>query len=211
MAVGNKAVDIARAIDALTVYIKMARLSCGGIIYGRTNVTVVVDELRPDDLDPGLEGLADILQAAVNAGASVGFVQPCTMDQSRTFWRHNVFPSARSGGRIFLVARAADRIVGTVQLITEMLPSQVHRCDVSKLLVHPDFRNRGIAKLLMVALEQKATDMDKRLLTLDTKTGDPAEQIYTAMGYETAGSIPGYCRAPEGDRDDATTYMYKVL
>ena len=73
MAVGNKAVDIARAIDALTVYIKMARLSCGGIIYGRTNVTVVVDELRPDDLDPGLEDLADILQAAVNAGASVGF------------------------------------------------------------------------------------------------------------------------------------------
>jgi ribosomal protein S18 acetylase RimI-like enzyme len=178
---------------------------------GRTNVTVVIDELGADDLDPGLEDLADILQAAVNAGASVGFVQPCSMDQSRDFWRNNVFPSAKAGGRVFLVARTADRIVGTVQLITEMLPSQVHRCDISKLLVHPDFRKRGIAKLLMVALEQRAKDLGKRLLTLDTKTGDPAEKIYTSMGYQTAGSIPGYCRAPEGDRDDATTYMYKAL
>jgi GNAT superfamily N-acetyltransferase len=195
-----------QAIDALSEWIKMGLFNCG-----RTNVTVVIDELGPGDLDSGLEDLADILQAAVNAGASVGFVQPFTMDQSRAFWRDSVFPSAKSGGRVFLVARTARRIVGTVQLITEMLPSQVHRCDVSKLLVHPDFRKRGIGKLLMLALEQKAMDLGKRLLTLDTKTGDPAEQIYSAMGYETAGSIPGYCRAPEGDRDDATTYMYKAL
>jgi ribosomal protein S18 acetylase RimI-like enzyme len=168
-------------------------------------------EPGPDVLPTHIDALADILSACVQAGASLGFVQPCTLEISRDFWQQKIFPSVRDGGRLMLLSRIDDRITGTVQLVTDMLPSQRHRCEVSKLLVHPDYRRQGIAKMLMVDLEQRALDLGKRLITLDTKTGDPAEKIYSAMGYQTAGSIPGYCRSPEGDCDDATTYMYKAL
>ncbi|MBT3787740.1 MAG: GNAT family N-acetyltransferase [Alphaproteobacteria bacterium] len=172
---------------------------------------ISVTRVQPETLDANEDTLALILQASVEAGASIGFVQPCSLDESRAFWRERVFPSVMDGGRILLVAAADDKIAGTVQLVFDMLPSQTHRCEVSKLLVHPDFRKRGIAKMLMAELEQRAASLGKRLITLDTKTGDTAEQIYTDLGYQTAGSIPGYCRSPEGDCDDATTYMYKAI
>jgi ribosomal protein S18 acetylase RimI-like enzyme len=82
---------------------------------------------------------------------------------------------------------------------------------VSKLLVDPEFRRRGLARALMVAIERRAAGLGRSLLTLDTRTGDKAEPLYASLGYETAGVIPGYCRDPFEDRLDSTTIMYKTL
>ena len=86
-----------------------------------------------------------------------------------------------------------------------------HRAEVSKLLVHPTLRRRGIARALMAGLEREAARLGRSLLTLDTRTGDMAEPLYVSLGYRIAGVIPGYCRHPSEDRLDSTTIMYKVL
>ena len=52
---------------------------------------------------------------------------------------------------------------------------------------------------------------DLALVTLDTRTGDAAEPLYSGLGYETAGQISQFALAPEGDRIEATTYMFKLL
>ncbi len=95
----------------------------------------------------------------------------------------------RSGGTEFfhwprtgLVARCGGRIVGTVQLNLAMPPNQKHRADVMKLLVHPDFRGRGIA-----------------------------EPLYLSIGYLLAGIIPEYARAPASPVLEATSLLYKKL
>ncbi len=172
---------------------------------------IEIKRLDAEALVANLDDLAEILQASVAAGASVNFVLPYSLDDSRTFWRERVLPSVKRGTRTLLVARLGDKVAGTVQLDLEMPPNQAHRCEVSKLLVHPDFRNRGIAKRLMVALESEARRLGKALVTLDTRTGDNAEPLYRGLGYLTAGVIPGFARAPEEERYDATTYMYKSL
>jgi ribosomal protein S18 acetylase RimI-like enzyme len=110
-----------------------------------------------------------------------------------------------------LVARVGERIAGTVQLSTETPPNQPHRADVTKLLVDPAFRRRGIARTLMVELEALARRLGRSLLTLDTTTGSPAEGLYASLGYVTVGVIPGYSRAVRGDRLDPTTVMYKMV
>ncbi len=172
---------------------------------------VTIREIRAGDFGNCLDDLVDILHATVNAGASVGFILPYSTDDSRSFWSGKVLPALNSGVRILLNAETAGRAVGTVQLDMDVFPNQVHRAEVSKLLVHPDFRGRGIARLLMAELEGRARDLGKHLLTLDTRTGDTAEPLYRTLGYQTAGVIPGYCRAPEEERFDSTTYMYKAL
>ena len=63
----------------------------------------------------------------------------------------------------------------------------------------------------MAALERRAGELGRSLLTLDTRTGDSAEPLYTSLGYQTAGIIPGYCRDPFEDHLDPTTIMYKAL
>ena len=63
----------------------------------------------------------------------------------------------------------------------------------------------------MTALEDLARQRGRRLLTLDTRTGDHAEPLYTSLGYRTAGIIPDYCRDTLEQRFDPTTIMYKAL
>jgi GNAT superfamily N-acetyltransferase len=174
-------------------------------------VVVLISELDSESLEVHLEGLSELLHDCVHAGASVGFILPFTQGDSRGFWAHKVAPALSSDRRILWIAAVDKKIVGTVQLDFDLFPNQAHRAEVAKLLVHPDSRRQGIAKQLMSVLEAKAKALGKSLLTLDTRTGDVAEPLYHSLSYKTAGSIPDYCRAPDTEQLDATTYMYKVI
>ncbi len=173
--------------------------------------TLTIRELDAKSLEDHLDELTNVLHATVHAGASVGFIQPYARSDSRAFWVDKVTPAVKNGQRRLFIAAQSDKVIGTVQLDLDVYPNQAHRGEVMKLLVHPDFRRRGIAQQLMHHLETCARDLGKQLLTLDTRTGDSAEPLYRKLGYHTAGSIPGYCRAPETDRYESTTYMYKTL
>ena len=91
------------------------------------------------------------------------------------------------------------------------MPNQPHRAEVRKLMVHPDFRRQGIAKALMAEIEQHAINLGRTLLTLDTRTGDSAQSLYTSLGYITVGAVPGYCLDPFENHLDSTTIMYKNI
>jgi ribosomal protein S18 acetylase RimI-like enzyme len=173
---------------------------------------VTIASLCADDLVRDLSELGALLRACVHDGASVGFVLPHGVAESEAFWRHKVLPSLRAGGLTLLVARRGEAIAGTVQLDYDTMPNQRHRAEVRKLLVHPAARRQGIARALMMEIERHAQRLQRSLLTLDTRSGDHAEPLYAALGYQTAGVIPGYAQGPLDDkRFDATTIMYKVL
>ena len=112
--------------------------------------SVVIEEWIPG-ADPSAElaGLADVLHAAVHAGASVNFILPFSVEEARAFWCSKVLPEVRSGGRRVLIARVDGRIAGTVQLVLDLPPNQRHRAEVAKLLVHPFARRQGLARRLM--------------------------------------------------------------
>ncbi|MFM0038723.1 GNAT family N-acetyltransferase [Paraburkholderia strydomiana] len=173
---------------------------------------ITITPFSADDLVRHLPELGALLHACVHDGASVGFVMPYGVADSEAFWRGKVLPSLRAGRLMLFVAREGDAIAGTVQLDCDTMPNQRHRAEVRKLLVHPAFRRRGIARALMTELERHARHLRRSLLTLDTRTGDHAEPLYSALGYRTAGVIPGYAQASHDEgRLDATTIMYKAL
>ncbi len=171
------------------------------------NISIV----SADELADHLTALGALLRACVHDGASIGFVLPFSKNDSETFFSGNVFPALRNGKRMLLVAYKDGRLAGSGQLDFDTPPNQPHRAEVRKVLVHPDFRRQGIAKALMAELERLATVLGRRLITLDTRTGDRAEPLYASLGYNTAGVIPGYCLDPFEDRLDSTTVMYKAL
>lgn len=157
------------------------------------------------------DGLAEVLHACVHDGASVGFVLPFSKDEAHRFWTQKVLPQVMKGGTTLWVARSEGRIFGTVQLHHDLPPNQPHRADVAKLLVHPDARRNGMARALMDALEGEARTLNKRLLVLDTRSGDPSQMLYENMGFAVAGEIPGYCLNPFNGTPEATTYLFKSL
>jgi len=174
-------------------------------------VAATLSVLPADEIARRVRELGALLHACVHDGASIGFVLPFTEDDAAAFWSAGVLPAVRAGARVLLVAQDGGRIAGSVQLGCATPPNQPHRAEVSKLLVHPRLRRRGIARALMAGLERLAAQRGRSLITLDTRTGDAAEPLYASLGYKTAGVIPGYCRAPAGDRLDSTTIMYKTL
>lgn len=175
------------------------------------SASIAISPLAAAEAAQHVAELGALLHACVHNGASIGFVLPFSAAESESYWRSKVLPRLQDGVVVLLVARKDGRIVGSVQLDHDTPPNQPHRAEVRKLLVHPDCRRQGIAKTLIFAIESRAAALGRNLLTLDTRTGDDAEPLYTALGYRTAGIIPGYCRDPFEERLDPTTVMYKAL
>jgi ribosomal protein S18 acetylase RimI-like enzyme len=169
------------------------------------------DASRAVDIEAEIGMLAEVLKAVVHAGAGVSFFTPFSIDEAGAFWVDKVLPQVRAGTRRVLVARDDERIVGTVQLDLEMPPNQQHRAAVAKLLVHPDARRRGIARALMIALEDIAQSEGRTLLTLDTVAGSNAELLYRSLDYITAGVVPRYARGALTPALEDATIMYKEL
>jgi GNAT superfamily N-acetyltransferase len=157
------------------------------------------------------EALADVLQDCVEGGASVGFMHPLTRDRALAFCRQ-VLDGAARGERIVLVAEdtASGSILGTVQVVLAVPENQPHRGDVAKMLVHRRARRRGLGAALMQAAESEARAAGKTLLVLDTVTGSDAERLYSRLGWQRCGVIPGYALWPRGGLC-STTVFYREL
>lgn len=150
-----------------------------------------------------------LLVDAVEAGASVSFMLPLSLSKATDFWRR-VAVGVEQGERALLVAEDAQGIAGTVQLILAQPDNQPHRADLAKMLVHTRARRRGLGTALMRAAEQLGRDCGKTLLVLDTVTGSDAERLYTKLGWQRVGEIPGYALFPRGGLC-STTYFYREL
>jgi len=171
-------------------------------------VAFVIEELRLPAGDAEMRELAQLLCDAVDGGGSVSFLSPFSMADSGRYWRETLAKAtARS---VFLVARDEEGIAGSVQLHPNWAPNQPHRGDIAKLLVHRRARRRGLARALMEEVEVRARALGFTLLTLDTKLGDAAEQLYTRAGWTRVGVIPGYALNPDGTPAD-TVIFYKAV
>lgn len=166
---------------------------------------------RPESIQRDIAMLANVLHAVVHAGAGVSFIVPFSMLDAEAFWRDKVLPGVLAGTRAVVVARLDERIVGTVQLDLATPPNQAHRADIAKMLVHPTARRRGIARSMMLRVEELAKAKGRTLLTLDTVTGGPAESLYKSLGFIVVGVIPRYARTSLTPDMDDTTILYKEL
>jgi GNAT superfamily N-acetyltransferase len=162
--------------------------------------------MKPTDAE--IQVLADVLIDCVDGGASVSFMRPLPVAKAAAYWR-GVAAQLGDGRRALLTAEDAQGILGTVQLVFDLPENQPHRADLSKMLVHRRARRRGVGEALLRAAEKLARESGKRLLVLDTASGD-AERLYARAGWIRVGVVPGFALWPEGGLCD-TTFFYRRL
>ncbi len=167
--------------------------------------------LSAADIDRYLDDLCRVLMDSVADGAAISFMATLTWAEAERFWQGDVKPAIEGGNRLLFGVFIENRLVGTVQLVTGMPPNQPHRAEISKMIVHPDMRRRGLGKALMTAALEAARKAGKALVTLDTRTGDVSEDLYRGVGFEKAGVIPNFALDPDGKAQHSTTYMYRFL
>ncbi len=170
---------------------------------------ILIRVLTEEETRAELPTLAEILSDCVEGGASVGFMQPFGPKDAVPFWE-GVAVAVGRDETVLVVVEVDGRAVGTVQLGVATMPNQPHRADVKKLLVHSNARGLGLSRRLMEQAEAEARKRGRRVLVLDTATGEPAEAIYERFGWLRAGVVPDYALMPDG-RYCATTFFYKHL
>jgi len=157
-----------------------------------------------EDTEPYLDELAQMLVLVVE-GASIGFLPPVTKEAAVEYWR-----SVGESGIILFIAKIGDRVVGSVQLHDSSSQNGAHRAEIAKMMVHPEFRQQGIARKLMIAAEEKAISGGKTLLVLDTREGTPANSLYISLGYVEVGRIPNYARSADGTLHTTVIYYKQI-
>ncbi len=162
-------------------------------------------QLPAKEADVG--ALGDLLSAVVESGEAVSFLSPLSLEAAEDWWRQTL----RAPGAVFLVARVAEKIVGTVRLHSAWPPNQPHRAEVVKLLVHRDHRRCGLGTRLMLAVEEVALEAGLSLLTLDAKAGGAAEVLYRRLGWLLGGMIPRFALDPDGVTLHDAVILYKEL
>lgn len=180
-------------------------------LISRLLMDMLITAIGPAEARLLLPQLIELLQDAVDSGASVGFLPPLSEAEARHYW-HSVFEALDARHRVLLVARRPGEItlLGTVQLDLATRPNSLHRAEVSKLLVHRRARRQGLARQLLVALEDQARQQHRTTLVLDTRHGDVAEQLYKTLDYRLVGLIPAYFINSDGQLH-ATAVYYKLL
>ena len=98
------------------------------------------------------------------------------------------FRAMREGRREIWIAESDGYLVGTgtVEWLADdrSLADGRTRAHISNLVVHPTYRRRGIAKGLMVAVEQAARRRGCSLITIGVDRGnDYARALYERRGY----------------------------
>lgn len=168
-----------------------------------------VREVGSTELEKHLPALAALLIDAVEDGASVGFLPPLSDTAALAYWK-GVHVAIRSGGRVLLAAFDNDELVGSVQLQCADMPNSPHRAEVMKLFVLRRARRRGIARALMIRIQECALKHGRSLLVVDTRVGGSAEKLCEQLGYIKVGVIPRYVRSANGNLD-GTLILYRWL
>lgn len=171
--------------------------------------TLRIEVLSADQLGELSAPLGQILADSVVSGAGVNLLLPFSADDGAAWWRDQV-QEVQAGRRIVLVAREGATVVGTISINPAGVPNDRRRAELNKLLVKPADRRRGVATRLMAAAESHARSRGFHLLTLDCLAGGPVEHLYRGLGYQAAGTVPGFALGPRGEPQDAT-FMYLKL
>jgi len=171
--------------------------------------SVCVVAPSPDEAVSLVPALADILVDCVEGGASVSFMLPIERRVAEDYYQQ-VLAKLTRGHLTLFVAYVGDQPAGTVLLSPVPIANQPHRAEVFKLLVHRRARKRGVAQALMSALESRARELGRTLLSLDTTAGTASERLYEKLGWQRLGVMPGHALLPDGRLSD-TTFFWKQL
>ncbi|TGQ69627.1 MAG: GNAT family N-acetyltransferase [Mesorhizobium sp.] len=153
--------------------------------------------------------LADLLVETVAAGGSVSFMHPLAPETAGAFWDKSLAAAAR-GERVVLGAWDGAVLAGTVTLLLDCPPNQLHRAEIAKLMTRPDHRGKGVGTRLMRAAETLAAEKGRTLLVLDTATEEGASGLYEKLGFTLAGEIPDYALKPHGGLTGTLIYWKRI-
>jgi len=103
---------------------------------------------------------------------------------------------------LYLVAELAGKVIGYVGCW--VILEEAH---ITNVAVHPDYRQKKIATLLLIALEEELRELGVESLTLEVRVSNQvAQSLYAQRGFRPLGLRKKYYT----DNDEDALIMWKV-
>jgi len=135
--------------------------------------------------------LCDAAEAAILDGGGFGWLKPPPRQVLENFWQGVLLVPERS----LFVGRLDGVIGGSAQLVrpTRNNEAQAHAATLTAAFVAPWARGHGMARALIVAVEQAARAEGFAIINLDIRdTQRAAIRLYEQLGYTRWGTHPYY-------------------
>jgi len=143
-----------------------------------------------------LDDLCDAAEAAIKGGGGFGWLSAPPRHIMEAYWKGVVLVPDR---RIF-VTRLDGTIAGSAILVRPPRnnEAQAFAAQMMSNFVAPWARGHGLAKQLVVAVEDAARAARYTILNLDVRdTQTAAIQLYESLGYVRWGTHPCYARVDD--------------
>lgn len=155
-----------------------------------------------------LEDLCDAARDAINADGGFGWVAAPPRHIMEAYWRGVLLVPER----VLFAARLDGTICGSAQLARPPRnnEAQSFAAQLTSNFIAPWARGHGLARRLVVAVEEAARAAGFAILNLDVRdTQTAAIQLYETLGYIRWGTHPAYARV--AGRIIPGHYYYKRL
>ena len=146
-------------------------------------------ELHEDDL----AALCEATNAAILDGGGFGWVSPPGQQALERYFRGVMLVPERE----LFVGRADGIITGSAQLVRQPRnnEAQSFAAAIMHAFVAPFARGQGLARQMMLRIEDRARALNYRVLNLDVReTQTAAIALYDSLGYTRWGIHPEYAR-----------------
>ena len=157
--------------------------------------TIAVEELEAFG-GTDLDDLCDAAEAAIKGGGGFGGLSAPPRHIMENYWRGVLLVPER---RLF-VARLDRTICGSAQLARPPRnnEAQAFAAQLTSNFIAPWARGHGLARQLVVAVEDGARAAGYTILNLDVRdTQTAAIQLYESLGYVRWGTHPCYARVED--------------
>jgi ribosomal protein S18 acetylase RimI-like enzyme len=150
------------------------------------------------DQDDLLDEIRDLFNASLELDDIIGFPRALPGDQP-TDYLEELRADLNAGRKRILLGRSPDRtLIAMAILRRSLMPNCRHVGEISKCVIHPSCRGRGVLTQGVRHLLEYCRIAEIDVLTLDVRKGTRAEGLWRALGFQQFGELPDYARTEAG-------------
>jgi len=148
-----------------------------------------------------------LVSAVVELGGAVGWLHVPDAAECAA-WLGDVLDKVVRGRGALVVVRRAVRVEALGMWLGLDAPVFAQNAEIRRVMVHPDSRGGGLARVVMEGLAASAQAAGVEVLRLGVRGNNHvAQALYESLGWVEAGRIPDFIGVGDERWDDVTYYL----
>ena len=151
----------------------------------------------PGKLNPVQQAkLTDLYNSIIKDESILGYQNELNANDSVQI-QQEIAWKVENGEQELMFAKYHGKVVGMVLLTPSKLPNCAHRVELSKGLISPDYRNKGILQKALLEIGLRARSKGYDQIVLDVRANTRSETVWRKAGFSQYGLLKDYARVGE--------------